>query len=155
LTLTETEYDFGITNSQNNEMVTVGLNVEVPLFDGFLTANRVREASARLKQLENQKFLLEGGMALQIRHALLQMDGAKEEQAAGKRALLSAEENRELNTRAYQHDLVEARELIGAQVIESFAKAMHRKTLYDHAEAQARLDFLIGKEVGKLFSEEI
>jgi len=155
LTLTDTEYDFGITNSQNSEMVTVGLSVNIPFFDGFLTANKVREAGARLKQLESQKVLLEGGIALQVKHAFLQMDGAREEQAAMKEALLSAEENRELNTRAYQYDLVDVRELIEAQATESFVRALYQKVLYDHAESQAHLSFVIGEEVNKILSEDM
>ena len=94
--------------------------------------------------------LFKEGIALQIKNIFLQMLRAREQEKAMREGMNAAEENRGLNMRAYQGELVETREVIEAQLIEAIMKAQHQKVLYDHLQAQACLDFFIGREVTQL-----
>lgn len=123
--------------------------MELPIFDGFRTTNQVNEARARLARLREQQVLLREGLALQVKHALIQMQSSAAQQRANAEAVRASEENRDLHERAYQEELVETKDVIESQLIESFIKAQHLKSLYDHVEAQARLDFVVGQEVTK------
>ena len=49
--------------------------------------------------------------------------------------------------RAYQDQLVEVQDVIQAQLMESFARALYEKVLYDHAETRARLERTVGTEI--------
>ena len=43
--------------------------------------------------------------------------------------------------------MVEAKDFIESQIIESFMNAQYQKALYDHIEAQAYLNFIVGKKL--------
>jgi outer membrane protein TolC len=145
----ENALDTGMMTPQNKTMWSAGLVMELPLFDGFRTTSQVNEARARLARLREQQVLLREGIALQVKHALIQMQSAAAQQRANGEAVRASEENRDLHERAYQEELVETKDVIESQLIESFIKAQHLKSLYDHIEAQARLDFVVGQEVTK------
>ena len=59
----------------------------------------------------------------------------------------AAEENRDLNTRAYQQELVETEKVIRAQLMEALMTAQHYKVRYDHVALQSQLNLLVGTEV--------
>lgn len=150
LNRTFNSYDYGIATDDMKKTWAIGFAVDFPVFDGFLTAGRLKEALARLKKLEQEKILLREGLALQVKHAFLQLAGAKEQEKASREAVAAAQENRELNIRAYQDELVETKDVIEAQLLESFIKAQYQKIIYDHAEAKARLAYVVGEEIGGL-----
>ena len=82
------------------------------------------------------------------------MIGARSSQEAAREAFQAARENRELNVRAYQDELVETKDVLEAQLTESFMEAQFLKSLYDHAESQYHLDFVVGKEVERLVVDQ-
>jgi outer membrane protein TolC len=128
----------------------IGVGVEFPLFNGFRARNQVREARARAEKLEHQQGLLRDGLALRVKYLFLNMTQAQEQEKAAGEALRAAQENRRLNVRAYQADLVEMQDVIAAQLMEAFAKARYLKLLHDHYGTRARLEFVIGEEVDNL-----
>lgn len=143
-------YDGGIVTPSMKKNWMIGVGLEVPIFNGFMNSGKVGEAKARLAKLEKEKILLREGLALQVKHLFLQLKRAKDQQDASKAAMEAAEQNRDLNVRAYQDELVETQDVIESQLMESFMIAQYQKILYDHIEAQAHLDFVIGEEVQKL-----
>jgi outer membrane protein TolC len=143
-------YDSGLVTPGMKKSWMIGIGVEVPIFNGFMNSGKVGEAKARLAKLEKQQILLKEGLALQVKHLFLQLKRAKDQQDASKAAMEAAEQNRDLNVRAYQDVLVETQDVIESQLMESFMIAQYQKILYDHIETQAKLDFIIGEEVRKL-----
>jgi len=150
LTRIENGYDKGVVTADNKTSWTVGVGLELPFFNGFRTTNEVREAKARLEKLKQQQFLLKEGIALQVKHYLIQLVSAQEQKSASESAALSSEENRVLNERAYRDELVETKDVIEAQLTESLMQAQYRKALYDCLEARASLDFVIGRQLTDL-----
>ena len=86
-----------------------GIAMELPLFNGFRTRNEVKEAAARLEKMRLQKVLLGEGIALQVKDAFLRMERSREQRQAMSEAARTAEENRDLNERAYRDEFVERR----------------------------------------------
>jgi outer membrane protein len=70
-------YDGGLSTSNNKDGWSVDLGVEIPIFDGFLTRERVAEARAKINQLKEKKLLLAEGLGLQLR-SMFQDLGASE-----------------------------------------------------------------------------
>ncbi|MDD2337373.1 MAG: TolC family protein, partial [Geobacteraceae bacterium] len=151
LTRIENSYDKGMASPENKNSWAIGIGLEIPLFDGLRTTNEVREAKARLAKLKEQQLLLREGLALQVKHLFIQLMKSQDQKTSTEAAAISAEENRSLNERAYQEELVETKDVIEAQLMESLMKAQHLKTLYEHLEAQANLDFVVGTEVANFF----
>lgn len=147
LTRIENSYDKGVVTPDNKNSWTVGIGIELPFFNGMRTVNEVREAKARLQKLKQQQFILKEGIALQVKHTFIQLMSAQQQKVSSEAAARSSEENRSLNERAYQEELVETKDVIEAQLVESLMKAQYRKTLYDNLEAKANMDFVVGKQI--------
>ncbi|MGA7991107.1 MAG: TolC family protein [Thermoanaerobaculia bacterium] len=147
LTHIENSYDKGMATPRNKDTWSVGVGLELPLFNGFRTRAEVAEAKARLGKIREQEILFREGIALQVKDVLIQMVRGQEQRNAMEAASKAAGENRDLNERAYQEELVETKDVIEAQLVDSFMSAANEKTLYDHIEAQARLEFVVGREL--------
>jgi outer membrane protein TolC len=143
------DYDAGLATDHNKEGWTAGVGIEIPIFNGFLTKNKVAENKARVSEIREQQFLLKEGIGLQIKDVVLSLNAAEKSFQATLDAMKSAAENRELNTRAYQNELVETEKVIRAQLLEAMMSAQHYKTRYDHLALQSQLNLLVGTEVLK------
>ncbi|MEE9605158.1 MAG: hypothetical protein V3V70_06250, partial [Candidatus Scalindua sp.] len=99
--------------------------------------------------------LFREGIALQVKEAFLKLTRAQGQVGATEEALNAAQENGELNVRAYQDELVETRDVIEAQLLESFINAQYLKVLYDHIENFTRLEFIIGKAVKRTIEQGV
>jgi len=141
------DYDAGVATDRNKQGWSVGLGLELPLFDGMLTQAKVAETKARLGQLREQGFLLREGIGLQIKDTFLGLTASGQAFDATRGAMLAAVENRDLNTRAYQQELVDTEKVIRAQLMEALMTAQHLKARYDHAALESNLSLIVGTEV--------
>jgi outer membrane protein TolC len=138
-------FDSGLVTPENKSSWMLGLGVDIPIFQGFRVVHEVAEQKASLRKLQHQRDLLRDGIALQVRSACFDLLKTEEKQESTQKALLSAQENRELNVRAYQEELVETKEVIEAQIIEALLSAQYQQVLYEYLEIQAKLEFLVGR----------
>jgi outer membrane protein len=146
LSHTENAWDYGYVSPRMKDQWMIGIGVAMDLFSGFRTRGEVEEATARIQKLQYERVLLTEGLALQTLQIENQLEAARQTELASRIAMETAAENLDLTDRAYQSDLVEVKDLIEAQILASFAQAQYEKARYDHYEAQARLDLLIGSE---------
>jgi outer membrane protein len=138
-------YDAGIVTPDNKTMWSVGVGVDVPVFQGFRVTGAVREAQASQKKLEQQLVSLRSGVSLEITRTGIAITKALAQQQSTRAAFQAATENRELNVRAYQDDLVETKDVIESQLMEALLAAQHYRVLYDLADARAKLNLLVGQ----------
>jgi outer membrane protein TolC len=143
------DYNAGMATDQNKEGWSIGVGVEIPIFDGFLTRNKVSESRARVNKIKEQQFLLREGIGLQVKDVFLGINAAIKSHQATLDAMMSAQENRDLNTRAYQNELVDTEKVIRAQLLEALMSVQHYKTRYDHISLQSQLDLVVGTEILK------
>lgn len=147
------DFDSGMATDRNKAGWTVGVMMEVPLFDGFLTRSRVAEARARWNETNEKGFLLREGIGLWVKDIVLGLDASQKQHDATLSAMQTATENRDLNTRAYQNELAETEDVIRAQLVEALMQAQHYKTRYDHLLLRSRLDLVVGTEVTRLLEQ--
>lgn len=138
-------YSSGLVTPENKTAWTVGVGVEVPLFEGFRVVHAVGEARAAQKTLEQQLALLQDGVAFEATRAALDVGKGRAQRGTTRAAFQSATENRELQIRAYQNDLADTKDVIEAQLMEAVLAGQHYRVLFDLAEATARLDMIVGK----------
>jgi outer membrane protein len=146
-------YDAGYATDANKEGWSVGMGVQIPIFNGFLTKNRIAEARARLARLKEQKILLKEGIGLQVKDRFLSLKAAEKSHQATQNAMEAAAENRELNIRAYQNELVETDKVVRAQLVEALMSAQYYKACYDHVALLSQLNLIVGSEVLKKMNE--
>jgi outer membrane protein TolC len=121
------------------------------LFTGFLTTNKIKAARLEFEAMQARRMLFKEGLGLQLKHAFLQMGQARRVIAAAEAAARNATENRDLTERAYRHDMVAADDLLEAQIVEALTLANAQKARYNHATSRFQVDFLVGREVSRLF----
>jgi outer membrane protein TolC len=140
-------YTAGMATPANKEGWSIGVGAEIPLFDGFLTRNKVAEALARVSKLKEEKLLLREGIGLQLRELFLGLDAASKTYQSAEKAMTAARENRDLTSRAYQSELVETEKVIRAQLFEALMTAQYYKARYDLVEIESQISLVVGKEV--------
>jgi outer membrane protein TolC len=145
LNLMGNSYRAGLVTPENKTMWSVGIGVEVPIFQGFRVTNAVIESLAVQKQLDEQLLSLRRGVTLEITRAAIAVEKAQAQRLSTYDAYLAATDNRELNIRAYQDNLVETKDVIESQLMEALLAAQYYRVLYDLAESKARLDLILGQ----------
>jgi outer membrane protein len=138
-------YKDGLLNDANRGGWTIGVGLKWELFDAGLTRAGVDAAQAEKIKLEAQRVLLDNGLALQIKDAVMRIQRSRAQVLDSTKAQGFAEENRKLNVRAYQDELVETKDVIEAQLLESFASASLYRARHELRDALADLDFQVGK----------
>lgn len=138
-------YKSGLFNDANRKGWTIGVGVKWNLFDGGMTRANIGVAQADKIKLEAQRVLLDNGLALQIKDSVMRIQRSRSQVQASVQAQSYAEENRKLNVRAYQEEMVETKDVIEAQLVESFASAGLYKAHHELQTALSDLDFLVGK----------
>jgi outer membrane protein TolC len=140
-------YGGGLSTSNNKDGWSVDLGIEIPVFDGYLTRERVAEARARINQLKEKKLLFTEGLGLQIRSLFLDLGASEKIVQASQDAASAARDDTDLTLRGYQSGLVATEKVIRAQLQEALATASRDKAVYDHLTLQARIDLIVGKSV--------
>ena len=138
-------YKDGLFNDANRTGWTIGVGLKWDLFDGGMTKASVSAAQADKVKLEAQRVLLDNGLALQIKDNVMRIQRSRDQVGDSVKAQGFAEENRKLHVRAYQEEMVETKDVIEAQLVESFASASLYRARHDLRAALADLDYQVGK----------
>ncbi|MDD2739242.1 MAG: TolC family protein [Methylomonas lenta] len=146
----QTPYHGGLTNSANRDGWTIGVGMQWNLFDGFQTTGKVNQAKAQQRKLESQQILLDQAIALQVKQQFLSIKSANSQTKDSQEAVGYASENRKLHVRAYQDELVETKDVIESQIVETFARGTHYRARYALEMGLLSLEYLIGQNVQSL-----
>lgn len=142
-------YDAGVVNDTNKNSWTIGVGLQWNLFEGFRTDYAVQEAKLNKQNFQHKEVLLDEGLALQVKYAFIKLGQSERQNTALSLAKASASENADLNTRAYQEDMVETKDVIEAQIMETFAKMAYWKNLHDFSASKAQLEYIMASESRK------
>lgn len=143
-------YNSGLTNANNRDGWTVAIGLQWNLFDGFETTNQVSYANAMKSKLASQQILLDQGMALQVKQQFIRLKISDQQIKSTEEATGYATENRKLHVRAYQEEMVETKDVIESQVVETFAQSAVYRSQYELNLALANLEFLVGANIKEL-----
>ena len=146
----QTPYHGGLTNAVNRDGWTIGVGMQWNLFDGFQTTGKVNQAKAQQRKLESQQILLDQAIALQVKQQFLSIKSANSQTKDSREAVGFASENRKLHVRAYQDELVETKDVIESQIVETFAQGTHYRARYALEMGLLSLEYLIGQHVQSL-----
>jgi len=147
------DYKDGLFNEDNKDGWNIGIGMEWELFSGFETKGKVDHAEAMKKKLESQTVLLDQGMALQVKQQFLRIRSSGKQIEDTEAAFGFARENRKLNSRAYQQEMVETKDVIEAQLVESFAQGAYYRSRYALEIGLASLEYLIGHNIEQIATQ--
>lgn len=123
------------------------LAATVPLFDGGVTAQRIREAEARVAQLQAAEVQLRQSIELDVRRALLTLASATEELAAADVAVQQGREGLRIANVRFAAGVSTNLEVITAQAALSQAEASRIQALFNVNVARAQLERAVGGPV--------
>jgi outer membrane protein len=109
-----------------------GINVEIPIFDGFKFHSEAQEAAFRAKASDEQSRLLMNRIARDVRTAWLTMNTAQQ------RMMVTASLLKEANTAL---DLAQTRYSLGLSSIVELSQAQLQQTQAQIEQANARFDY--------------
>jgi outer membrane protein len=141
------DYEYGVINETNKDSWSIGVGVQWSLFNGMRTTNQVEQNRLEKLKMQQQEILLKDGLALQIKQAYLEMGSTYNKYKILVDAVQVAKENRDLNTRAYQEDMVETKDVIESQLFEALTQADYYRAQNDHALARAKADLIVSSAI--------
>jgi outer membrane protein TolC len=126
---------------------SVTLSATVPLFDGHLTEQRVKEAEVRVEQLKASEAQLLQGIELDVRRAMINYASAAEELVTADKTIGQAQEGFRIATVRFSAGVSTNLEVIQAQQGLTQAEANRVAALFDVNVARAQLERAVGGAV--------
>ncbi len=145
----KSDQEVGLATAQNESIWELGLNLSIPIFEGGLTRHKIAEMRANIARIKEQQLLLKESIGLQVSDILLSIGAVEKSLASLTEAVQDATENRELNSRAYQIEMVNTDDVIHAQFLDALMQAQLYKVQYEHRLLLSRLNLVVGSEVLK------
>jgi len=124
---------------------SVALSLNIPIFDGFRTTNRVQEALHNYYVIKAQEEQQRQQVALDVEQSYLRMVELQERIKANEAAAKAAKENLDLANGRYQVGVGSIIEVTDAQTLYTDAQTTYVRALYDYKIADAQLIRAIGK----------
>lgn len=126
---------------------SVTLSATVPLFDGGVTAERIREAEVRVEQLRAVEAQVRQGIELDVRRALLNVASAVEELATADKIVEQAQEGLRIANVRFAAGVSTNLEVVIAQASLSQGEANRIQALFNVNVARAQLERAAGGPV--------
>jgi outer membrane protein len=109
------------------------------VWDWGKTRSSVRQNESVKRQLVQTKKILEDGIRLEIKKAILGLQEAEKNIPTAKKAVQQAEENLRVSEERYKTHMTTSTEVLDAQTLLSQARMNYYNALYDHNLAKAML----------------
>ena len=123
----------------------VQLSLNIPIFDGFRTTNRVEENLRNYYVIRDQEEQQRQQVALDVEQSYLRLVELQERIKANEAAAKAAKENLELANGRYQVGVGSIIEVTDAQTLYTDAQTTYIRALYEYKIADAQLVRAIGR----------
>ena len=131
----------------NDNAWSVSLLANIPLFNGFVTKNKIKEKELKKIKLQENKHLLKDGLALLINNEFIKSSYTYKQILLLKNAKEIAAANRDLNVRAYRIDAVTPKEVIEAQLSKAYVEIDYLVHVHDYLLSLAKIEHLVGRKI--------
>ena len=139
-------YGWGASSFPLDQGWSIGAQLNIPLFSGFLTKYQVEEARANLDVLTANEALLQQTIYRDVKQAWLNLQEAADRIATAALTVRQANENLDLANGRYTSGVGSPIEVTDALVSVSNAKTAHIAALYDYRLAHASLEKAAGEK---------
>jgi outer membrane protein TolC len=120
------------------------LSLNIPIFDGFRTTNRVEETLHNYYNIRAQEEERRQQIALEVEQSYLRVVETQERITATESATRAAKENLDLAQGRYQVGVGSIIEVTDAETLYTDAQTNYVRTLYDYRIADAQLARAMG-----------
>jgi outer membrane protein len=120
--------------------------VSVPIFDGFLTRSKIRQARSDLKQLDIAENEVQDFIKLEISQAISDLNLAKENILSQEENVKQAKESLRIAKVQYQQGMITNIEEMDTELSLTIAQTNYLQALSDYLIAKAKYEKAIGKD---------
>lgn len=135
--------------SDTNDSWTVGIGVNVSLFDGFLTRSNVSSARARLREAQAKYERLVLQVEMDVKDAYLARSEALSRLNVLQESVTEAEENLRIISDRYAEGMALVTDLLNSEVALTNARLQHLSAQYEYQVAAAALERAVGRLAGQ------
>ena len=136
-------------NWRYKNSVYVGLNLKVPIFDGWQTTSRVQQAEIDLKKSQENLVKTNRQLNNQLDDILLKIEEAKNRISAYAATIKQAKLGYDISIKRYNNGLGTQLENIDALVAYTQAKANYLEAIYNYYDLHSQLEALLSSEVNE------
>ena len=126
-----------------NNSLYVGLNLKVPIFDGFQTSSRVEQAEVDLLKAKEEYTKTKRGLDNNLLEVLISVDQKRKELEAYKETIDEAQLAHDISVKRYASGIGTQLETIDAMVALSRAKVNYFTSIYDYYILHAQFEQLV------------
>jgi len=145
LNFTDYAESFSVGREKYDDYWIAGITVSMPLFDGFLTHSKVKEAKARERKICILKDKLTDNVKIEVENTILNLKAAKSTVESQEENVARAKEAYQIIRQRYALGQASQLDLLDAQVALSTAQLNFAQSLYDFIVARAKLSYVVGE----------
>ncbi len=123
---------------------SVGVAIQIPIFDGFATRSRVNQARVLLDQVQTNKNQLLDNIKLQVKSAVFDLQAVRKLIEAQEGIIEQASEGLRIANVQYEAGLIIGVELTDVELSHAQAQVNRLQAVHDYIIAVARLERAIG-----------
>ena len=116
-----------------------GIQLAVPLFDGFTASHKVQQAKLAYQSAQIQEQEIKDLISMQIRQNIISIEQARNKITAQKENIVLAKETLNMAKKQYQDGLASSLDVIDAQHILSQGELMYTQAIFNHIMAKLDL----------------
>ena len=133
--------------TQMNRIWSLGLQINIPIFDGFASRAGVQQSESVLKQLQLGTKQVMSTVEFEVRSAYLALLEAKTLIDVQRETVAQAQESERIATLRFENGMITTVELTDTQLALMQAKVNRLQALYDYVVGLARLEKAVGQRV--------
>ena len=129
-----------------NNSVYLGLNLKIPIFNGWQTTSKVQQAKIDLKKVEEEYNKTTKLLKNQLDDILLKIDETKDKISAYQATIKEAQLGYDISQKRYANGLGTQLENIDALVALTRAQVNYYNAIFDYYNLHAQLEALLGNQ---------
>ncbi|MDZ7400752.1 MAG: TolC family protein [candidate division KSB1 bacterium] len=117
----------------------VGVQLAVPLFDGFATSHKVQQAELQQQQIKLQEQEIEDLIRLQVRQAIIALRQAEDKIKTQEENIVLAKQALQVAEQQYRDGLISSIEVLDAQHTLSQSELLRTQAIFNHVMTKLEL----------------
>ena len=131
--------------TEMNRIWSLGLQINIPIFDGFATRAAVQQSESTLKQVQLGGTQVKVGVEFEVRAAYLNLRGAETIIEVQREAVVQARESVRIANLQFQNGVITTVALTDTQLALAQAEVNRLQAYHDYLVGLARLEKAIGQ----------
>jgi len=142
----ENSYDGGLVHDDNRNSWTIGVVMNMPIYDFGKTSNHINTAKLKRNKMGDTQLLVEQGLAAQIKNLFIGLDAASQQIGLAEKTVAFSRDYERLTNQAYQIGASKPEDMIQASIYNAVVEGSFLRAQHDSAKNMAEIEYFIGSQ---------